>query len=81
MFKKLKLDALDAADSALAPTFASRELAAPVPKYEMPATEMPAKSAYQLIHDELMLDGNSRLNLATFVTTWMEPEARQLAWR
>jgi glutamate decarboxylase len=24
------------------------------------------------------LDGNSRLNLATFVTTWMEPEARQL---
>ncbi len=25
-----------------------------------------------------MLDGNSRLNLATFVTTWMEPEAKQL---
>jgi glutamate decarboxylase len=34
--------------------------------------------AYQLIHDELMLDGNARLNLATFVTTWMEPQARQL---
>ncbi|BFO14081.1 glutamate decarboxylase [Streptomyces sp. KM77-8] len=27
------------------------------------------------MHDELMLDGNARLNLATFVTTWMEPEA------
>ena len=31
-----------------------------------------------MIRDELMLDGNARLNLATFVTTWMEPEARQL---
>ncbi|MEU7591674.1 glutamate decarboxylase [Streptomyces sp. NPDC039022] len=33
------------------------------------------RAAYQLVHDELMLDGNSRLNLATFVTTWMEPQA------
>jgi glutamate decarboxylase len=30
------------------------------------------------IHDELMIDGNARLNLATFVSTWMEQEARQL---
>jgi glutamate decarboxylase len=34
--------------------------------------------AYQIVHDELMLDGNARLNLATFVTTWMEPQAGQL---
>jgi glutamate decarboxylase len=34
--------------------------------------------AYQLVHDELMLDGNARLNLATFVTTWMEPQATRL---
>ena len=33
---------------------------------------------YELIHDELMLDGNSRMNLATFVTTWMEPQAQKL---
>lgn len=33
---------------------------------------------YRFIHDELMLDGSSRLNLATFVTTWMEPEAEKL---
>jgi glutamate decarboxylase len=39
---------------------------------------MPADSAYQIVHDELMLDGNARLNLATFVTTWMEPSARVL---
>ncbi|HEY3867186.1 MAG TPA: glutamate decarboxylase [Actinocrinis sp.] len=35
-------------------------------------------AAYRLIHDELMLDGNARLNLATFVTTWMEPQALTL---
>ena len=34
--------------------------------------------AYQIIHDELMLDGNARTNLATFVTTWMEPQADKL---
>ncbi len=62
----------------LMPTYASRELNAKVPKYEMPKTEMLPKTAYNIVHDELMLDGNSRLNLATFVTTWMEPEAKQL---
>ncbi len=39
---------------------------------------VPAETAYQLVHDELMLDGNARLNLATFVTTWMEPQADRL---
>ena len=34
--------------------------------------------AYRYIHDDMLLDGNSRLNLATFVTTWMEPEAATL---
>ena len=34
--------------------------------------------AYQIVHDELMLDGNARMNLATFVTTWMEPQAEKL---
>jgi len=39
---------------------------------------MPPGMAYRLVHDELMLDGNARLNLATFVTTWMEPQATAL---
>ena len=39
---------------------------------------MPPDIAYQIIHDELMLDGNARMNLATFVTTWMEPQAEKL---
>ncbi|NML52117.1 glutamate decarboxylase [Streptomyces sp. R302] len=45
------------------------------PKHRMPEGPLAPSSAYQLVHDELMLDGNSRLNLATFVTTWMEPQA------
>jgi glutamate decarboxylase len=39
---------------------------------------MSPEMAYEIIHDELMLDGNARLNLATFVTTWMEPQAEKL---
>jgi glutamate decarboxylase len=52
--------------------------AEPIPRDELSATEMAPDVAYQLIHDELMLDGNARLNLATFVTTWMEPQASAL---
>jgi glutamate decarboxylase len=64
--------------SELVPTYAARELAKGVPKQRMAAEGMPPRMAYQVIHDELRLDGFSLLNLATFVTTWMEPEARQL---
>ncbi len=45
------------------------------PEHRLPDAPMSPSTAYQLVHDELMLDGNSRLNLATFVTTWMEPQA------
>ncbi|MFF5008979.1 glutamate decarboxylase [Streptomyces phaeochromogenes] len=48
------------------------------PQHRLPDGPLPPSTAYQLVHDELMLDGNSRLNLATFVTTWMEPQARVL---
>jgi glutamate decarboxylase len=49
-----------------------------IPRDELPAGGIDPRVAYQIIHDELMLDGNARLNLATFVTTWMEPEAQLL---
>ncbi|KUO08197.1 glutamate decarboxylase [Streptomyces sp. DSM 15324] len=45
------------------------------PKHRLPDNPLAPMAAYELVHDELMLDGNSRLNLATFVTTWMEPQA------
>ncbi|MEQ4206531.1 glutamate decarboxylase [Actinopolymorpha sp. B9G3] len=49
-----------------------------VPRDRLPEREMLPDTAYQVIHDELLLDGHARQNLATFVTTWMEPQARQL---
>jgi glutamate decarboxylase len=49
-----------------------------IPRYELPTGELPPAVAAQVVRDELMLDGNARLNLATFVTTWMEPEAHSL---
>lgn len=60
------------------PMFGSREMASPIPRFEIPDREMSADAAYQLIHDELQLDGTPVLNLASFVTTWMEPEADRL---
>ncbi len=48
------------------------------PKDRLADDPVPADVAYELIHAELLLDGSARLNLATFVTTWMEPQARQL---
>ena len=49
-----------------------------IPRWRIPDDEMLPETAYQIIHDELFLDGNARQNLATFVTTWMEPEAKAL---
>ncbi len=49
-----------------------------LPRHRLPDGEMPPEVAYQIIHDELMLDGNARMNLATFVSTWMEPQAERL---
>jgi glutamate decarboxylase len=49
-----------------------------IPRHRLPEGEIPPDVAYQIIHDELMIDGNARLNLATFVTTWMEPQAQAL---
>ena len=48
------------------------------PVHRLHAGPVPPDVAYQLVHDELLLDGNARLNLATFVTTWMEPQAANL---
>lgn len=49
-----------------------------VPRHALPDGPMDPDTAYQLVHDELMLDGNARLNLATFVSTWAEPQAQRL---
>jgi hypothetical protein len=71
-------DAVEKRDTILTPTFDLEEESHAVPKYRLPEGSMSARNAYQIVHDECMLDGNARLNLATFVTTWMDPEAKQL---
>lgn len=76
--KKVPLHDLRNDEHWLTPTYAQRSLSNPLPCFDLPENEMTAQTAYNVIRDELMLDGNARLNLATFVTTWMEPEARQL---
>jgi glutamate decarboxylase len=63
-------------DLGVAPLFTLE--GAKIPRHRIPEGEIPPDVAYQIIHDELMIDGNARLNLATFVTTWMEPQAQAL---
>ena len=76
--EKVKTDKTKRMYSGHISTYSDRYMEKEIPKYEMPKEGMPANAAYQLIHDELNLDGNPSLNLASFVTTWMEPEADRL---
>ena len=76
--RKVDLGKLAEEESLLMPTYGRRVATTSVPKYALPDEEMAPAAAYRLIRDELMMDGRARLNLATFVTTWMEPEAERL---
>lgn len=58
--------------------YASQDMSIKMPKYKFPADESNPRHVYQIVHDELMLDGNSRQNLATFCSTWSEPEIHKL---
>jgi glutamate decarboxylase len=78
LHKKVKSSSVSESEGSLTPLYSRRALAGNVTRYDFPENEMLPQTAYNLVHDELMLDGNSRLNLATFVSTWMEPEARAL---
>ncbi|MBD0863192.1 glutamate decarboxylase [Gordonia sp. zg691] len=49
-----------------------------LPKFALNDDMLLPDTAYQIVHDEAMLDGNARLNLATFVSTWMDDEAKRL---
>lgn len=64
--------------SVVATTYANRFFTKPIPKFHIPEESNDADTVYQFIHDELNMDGNPDLNLATFVTTWMEPQAEKL---
>ena len=65
-------------DELLDEVFASSDLSVSLPKFRFPESEHLPRHAYQVVADELMLDGNSRQNLATFCQTWFEPEVALL---
>jgi glutamate decarboxylase len=58
--------------------YGSRYTSDSVPKYKIPSKGVDPEIAYQMIHDELCLDGSPLLNLASFVQTWMSPIADKL---
>jgi glutamate decarboxylase len=58
--------------------YASTDLSVSAPTNRFPDGEIDPRHAFAIVHDDLMLEGNPRLNLATFCTTWLEPETRAL---
>ncbi|MBB2976860.1 glutamate decarboxylase [Microbacterium endophyticum] len=65
-------------DDELTPVFDRGTRTSSRARNRLPAQPMLPETAYQLVHDEALLDGNARLNLATFVTTWMDDHANRL---
>ena len=62
----------------LAGRYGNRFLLEPAPDNALPVHGMRSVDAMRLIGEELVLDGIPMRNLATFVTTWMEPEAQRV---
>src|SRR3954449_11444058 len=58
--------------------FGNRFLTAPAPSDTFPEEGMAATDAMRLVDVDLAMEGDPQRNLATFVTTWMEPEAQRL---
>ena len=62
----------------VAAQYGNRFLLEPAPDNRLPQHGMRSVDAMRLIGEELVLDGIPMRNLATFVTTWMEPEAQRI---
>ncbi|MFI8405237.1 glutamate decarboxylase [Streptomyces sp. NPDC085463] len=58
--------------------FGNRFLTVPAPSEKFPEEGMAATDAMRLVDVDLAMEGDPQRNLATFVTTWMEPEAQRL---
>ena len=64
-----------ASDQTVVPIHATSAFQQGITPDEFPAQGMDPDAAYELLRTTLMLDGRPTLNLASFVTTWMEPQA------
>ena len=60
------------------PLFSRPGESSEVPRHVIPDGEMEGQTAYRIVSDEIMLDGNARQNMATFVTTWMDEWADKI---
>lgn len=80
---ELKIDTenLDEKNHENGPLYAHPLVCAALPSTTFPEDSMPPSVTHQLIKDELSLDGNPKMNLASFVTTYMEPEAEDLMFQ
>src|SRR3954454_23450516 len=58
--------------------YPGQDLSKAMPKYAFPANEAEPDDAFQVVRDELMLDGNARQNLATFCQTWEEQQVHDI---
>ena len=62
----------------LASRYGNRFMIEPAPAKEFPEAGMPADGNHAADDEELLLEGDPQHNLATFVTTWMEPQAQRI---
>ena len=69
---------MSASSSDYEPIFTRPGEATVAARHVIPAQESLPATAKQIVEDETILDGNARLNLATFVSTWMDDEAKQV---
>ena len=65
-------------DNDITSLFGATDVASPLPTCEIPDDSMRPEDAYQLIKQELLLDGNAAQNLATFCQTWDDPQVHKI---
>ncbi|RYU14178.1 glutamate decarboxylase [Nocardioides iriomotensis] len=65
-------------DDAAAALYGNRFLTQPAPATRFPDVGMSPVEAMRLVGEDLAMEGDPQRNLATFVTTWMEPEAQRI---
>ncbi|WP_313404738.1 glutamate decarboxylase [Aeromicrobium sp.] len=58
--------------------YGNRFLTEASPSTSFPSSGMHPTDAFRLLAEDLNLEGDPQRNLATFVTTWMEPEAQRI---
>lgn len=60
------------------PAYSSRFMTKGLPKHEIPRSPVSPSEAFQIVSDCLTLDRNPTQNMATFVTSWIEPKGEKL---